>query len=141
MPCPYSCCVIPNGERDLLFVLPLAASYSSLHTASLFRLRPPPYPVPPKEIASLCPPHAPIAPTAIPFSDSAPTRAEAVPQTRSPPRANAFAVSRAQGTSPRPTPRSPRLPPAPAAILSPALLPTSYPPSRFYLPPSPPHPH
>src|SRR5258708_16592416 len=99
MPCPYSCCVIPNGERDLLFVLSLAASSSSLHTASLSRLRPLLYTVPPKEIASLCALHAPIAPTAIPFSDSAPLRADAVPQTRTPPLANAFAVSRAQRTS------------------------------------------
>src|SRR5260370_9979494 len=80
---------------------------SSGHTVSPFRRRPLLYTVPPKEIASPCAPHVPIAPTAIPFSDSAPTRAvrflypgclcgKPVPQTRSPPRANAFAVSRAQ---------------------------------------------
>src|SRR5882724_1786868 len=75
-------------------------------------------------------PRAPIAPSAIPFSDSAPAPAKAAPQTQNPLRANAFAASRAPETSSRPTRPLPRLPPAPAATLSPLLLPASWP--RFH---------
>src|SRR5260370_7455004 len=98
---------------------------SSGHTVSPFRRRPLLYTVPPKEIASPCAPHAPIAPTAIPFSDSAPARATAAPQTQNPLRANPFAPSPAHRTSALPTPPSPPLPPTPPSTPPPPPPPTS----------------
>src|SRR5713226_2312694 len=132
------------AERNLSspFLTPLRASIPSRINVSLFSFRhttlpchPPHCPriAPRKETASLCAPFSPVAPTAIPCSDSVPARARPAPQIQNRLRAAVSAASPALQTSFPRAPPPPRPPPAPLAKPSPSLLPASWLPSQTAL--------